>query len=60
MKRIKPCLAWALIDPMDRQILPRRIFDEPVDNGGRGSVTDGWVRIRVKIIPAGRQSKKRK
>lgn len=49
---IKPCKAWALIDPQDREILPHRIYDERVNNGGRGSVTEGWKCIRVIIAAA--------
>lgn len=47
--QIKPCEAWALVDPDDLEILPHRIYDERVTNGGRGSVTDGWKTIKVKI-----------
>lgn len=47
--KIESCKAWALIDPDDPRILPYRIYDERVQNGGRGSVTDGWKCIRVEI-----------
>ena len=42
----KPCKAWALIDPVDRQILPHMIFDEHVRNSGPGSITEGHICIR--------------
>lgn len=50
--KVKMCSAWALIDPNDPQILPHRIYKERVQNGGRGSVTEGWKCIRVEIHPA--------
>jgi hypothetical protein len=55
---IKPCTAWALVDPDDWRIQPHMIFDEHVRNGGRGSITDGWKCIRVKITAVKKVARK--
>lgn len=45
----KPSKAWALIDPKDPRILPHWIFDERVRNSGPGSVSEGYICVRVEI-----------
>jgi len=47
--KIKPCRAWALVDPETWQILPHRIYDQRVTQAGLGSVTEGWKTIRVEV-----------
>ena len=53
-QKIKPCTAWALVDPETWELEPHRIYDERVRNAGRGSVTEGWKCVRVEIRAIGK------
>lgn len=57
---VKPVKAWAMVDPENMQILSYRIYEKKERNGGRGSVTDGWITIPVKIIPLRKPKRKGK
>lgn len=51
-KKWKSCKAWALCDPETGYINPLYISETRVQNGGFGSITEGWKCVRVIIAQA--------
>lgn len=48
---VKPRKMWALVDPENPVIEHHRIYEDRVTNAGRGSITEGWVTVRIEIRP---------